>query len=88
MAFQAIGRAVSARCATQFAVGITPDTAIPDFDALDAAADLAGELHLDLCEVYTGRPCSCGIPGLITGLRDWAATHGLLETAPTAAAAS
>ena len=39
-------------------------------DGLDAAAEQAGELHLDLCGVYQGDPCSCGVPGMIVEVRD------------------
>lgn len=39
-------------------------------DALDAAAEQAAELHLDLCGVYDGEPCSCGVPGMLVQVRD------------------
>lgn len=39
-------------------------------DALDAAAEQSGQLHLDLCPIHEGDPCSCGVPGTIIEVRD------------------
>jgi len=39
-------------------------------DALDAAAGQAEQLHLDLCPVYDGEACSCGVPGMLVQVRD------------------
>jgi len=58
---------------------VAPSPPPLEFDALDAAADQAEQLHLDLCPVWDGLPCSCGIPGLIVGLRDWVLACGLLD---------
>jgi len=39
-------------------------------DALDAAADQAGQLHLDICPIYDGQHCACGVPGMLIQVRD------------------
>ena len=39
-------------------------------DALDAAACQSSELHLDLCPVWAGEGCSCGVPSMLVQVRD------------------
>ena len=51
-------------------VAIADEWPWPVLDALDAAAEQASQLHLDLCDVYDGRPCSCGVPGMLVQVRD------------------
>lgn len=57
-------------------------------DALDAAEEMRDQLHLDLCGVYEGQPCSCGVPRLIRSLWAWFAVRRDLVSSEGATEAS
>ena len=40
-------------------------------ERLDAAASMADELHVDLCPVWSGQPCACGIPAVVIDAADY-----------------
>lgn len=61
---------MSPLCVTIRAVAIADEWPWELLDALDAAADQSSELHLDLCGVYGGEPCSCGVPRMLVAVRD------------------
>lgn len=45
--------------------GVTDAEVWDLLDRLDAAADFAEQLHPDICPVWRGDACSCGVPGLV-----------------------
>lgn len=49
-------------------------------DRLDAAASLADQLHPDLCPVWRGEACSCGVPSLIGDAAAFLREHVVEQT--------
>lgn len=45
--------------------GVTDAEVWDLLDRLDAAADFAEQLHPDICPVWRGDACSCGVPSLV-----------------------